>query len=302
MPKTDLTLGAAQLGMAYGIANHRGKMDDDEVFEFLDEVYHLGIEKIDTSPAYGDSEQLIGRFLKQSGRNIKLVTKLPQLGFSSPATTNQLAPRVRAALESSLKTLEVAAVEDYLIHSEEDFILHGEALVEALRCCRQEGLVRRIGVSVYTPEAALKALDLGMDSIQLPCNILDRRFDKVDFFTAALSRSMMVYARSIYLQGLLLLPLEKILGWLPDAEKPLCQFRNLAHDLGRPLAELAFVYMRDKYGVDSLVVGMESVEQIHANLTLMEAPGLDEGVLQVINTVFANVPIHVLNPSLWKRI
>lgn len=302
MPKAEITLGAAQLGMAYGIANRRGKMSEVDVFEFLDDVCRSGIDKIDTSPAYGDSEQLIGRFLKQSGRKVKLVTKLPALGFTASATTEQLLPRVRASLESSLKTLEATILEDYLIHSEGDFTLHGPALVEALLRCRQEGLTRRIGVSVYSPEAALKALDLGMDSVQLPCNILDRRFDKTGFFQAADSRSMMVYVRSIYLQGLLMLPLEDVLGWLPAAEEALRQFRIFARDLDRPLAELAFVYMRDKKGIDSLVVGMESKEQLRTNLQLMEAPGLEADVLRSIDAQFASVPVQVLNPSLWKRI
>ncbi len=301
MAKAELILGAAQLGMAYGVANRRGKMGPDDAHEFLEAAFSAGIRQIDTSPAYGDSEALIGQFLRTNNHSVRLISKLPALGFTSPALARQLLPRVEACLLKSLETLGAEVLDDYLIHVEEDFVLHDAALVEALARCREKGLTRRVGVSVYDPATALRAVELGLDSVQIPCNILDQRFDAAAFFSAAEKSGVRVYARSVFLQGLLLLPVEDVVGWLPAAEQPLRLFHQLAVEHGRSPAELAFVYLRDKRGISSLVIGMESRSQLEANLALMQAPGLGAKALDRIDGLFANVAVSVLNPSLWRR-
>lgn len=301
MRVADITLGAAQLGMAYGIANRRGKMTRDEVFEFLEALFASGIERIDTSPAYGDSETLIGEYLRASHRKAQLVTKLPSLGIREPASTRALIPVVERCLSDSLKNLDIETVDDYLLHSEGDFLLHGVELVDALRYWRDRGYAKRIGVSIYTATAAAKARELGVDSVQVPCNILDHRLDSSGFFSAAAQSSIRVFARSIYLQGLLFLPDDEVFRWLPAAIQPLRRFRQLAIDCKRTPAELAFVYLRDKKGVDSMVVGMESREQLDETLALLQAPALSDEEHSLISGLFADVPVEVLNPALWRR-
>jgi len=301
MPRAELVLGAAQLGMAYGVANRRGKMAHDEALAFLDMVVSAGVNWLDTSPAYGESEALIGDFLRQGASPIKLVTKLPGLGLTSAASAAELYPRVKRALEGSLQRLRRSSVDDYLIHAEGDLALHGEALVEALQRCREEGLFARCGVSVYTPVVARLALDLGLEAVQVPCNILDRRLDAIDFFTQAQRRGVKVSARSLYLQGVLLMPVAAVVSWLPEAETPLSRFHELAGQFGRGVAELAFVYLRDKPGVGSLVVGMETEEQLRENLRLLKAPALSPEENMTLQETFSRVPEAVLNPTLWRR-
>jgi len=301
MPKAELVLGAAQLGMAYGVANRRGKMPREEALEFLAAVSASGVNWIDTSPAYGESEALIGEFLRLGGRALKLVTKLPALGLSSPATFAELLPRVREALEGSLQRLGRTFVDDYLIHAEGDLGLHGEALVEALLRCRDEGLCGRCGVSIYTQTMAERALALGLEAVQVPCNVLDRRLDDIDFFARSKEQGFKVSVRSLYLQGVLLLPVADIVSWLPGAKPHLLRFHQLAEQSGRTAAELAFVYLRDKVGVDNLVVGMESENQLSENLGLMKAEALSSEQRCAVENAFAQVPEAVLNPSLWRR-
>ena len=66
--RTDLLdricLGTAQFGLDYGIANARGKVSFDEVGQILRCALENGIVTLDTAGAYGDSEQMVGAFLK----------------------------------------------------------------------------------------------------------------------------------------------------------------------------------------------------------------------------------------------
>ena len=59
-----LILGTAQFGMDYGINNLRGKIPKSEVFEVLDYALDAGIDTLDTAYNYGQSERIIGEYLR----------------------------------------------------------------------------------------------------------------------------------------------------------------------------------------------------------------------------------------------
>ena len=84
-----LSLGTAQLGLSYGINNTDGKPDEKKAFEILDCALENGINTLDTAAAYGESEQVIGRWLKTKApsRRPFVVTKAVSLDHApaSPA-------------------------------------------------------------------------------------------------------------------------------------------------------------------------------------------------------------------------
>ena len=61
---SKITLGTAQLGFDYGISNKKGKPTDDQSYRILQTALDNGITSFDTAPVYGNSENLIGNFLK----------------------------------------------------------------------------------------------------------------------------------------------------------------------------------------------------------------------------------------------
>jgi len=296
-----LTLGAAQLGMDYGVANKVGKMSETTALDFLDKAVSAGITSIDTSPHYGDSERLIGLFAAKTNSHLKITTKLPSLASLGELGRSELRERVRTLLSASLERLNVSAVEHYLVHSEPDFLKYGEDLVEAMADCRSQGLCRNIGVSVYSPQAALKAIAQGVDTLQLPCNILDQRFDLARIPDQALKTGVSLFARSAYLQGLLFLDPQQVRKWLPEAFEPLQVVRQISSQCGRSIAELAFVYVRDHAAICSVVIGMESDAQLAINCKLMQADPIPDVLREHIADQFKAVPEFVVNPSLWRK-
>jgi aryl-alcohol dehydrogenase-like predicted oxidoreductase len=60
--KTRLILGTAQLGLDYGVNNKQGKLTDAQAFKVLDAAQDNGFYGLDTSPLYGDSERIIGKW------------------------------------------------------------------------------------------------------------------------------------------------------------------------------------------------------------------------------------------------
>ena len=298
----DLTLGAAQLGMDYGVANKSGQLSQEDVFVFLSEAYRKGVRSIDTSPVYGNSEELIGSFVWKTAAKLKIVTKLPSLGLLEFNHRKSLTKEVLTTLKGSLKRLSLNQVEHYLVHSESDFIKYGDRLVAAMKNCCLEGLAKKIGVSVYTPEVALQAIDQGVEALQLPCNIFDHRFAKANVFLKAEQSGVEILARSIFLQGLFFLDIRSVEKWLPAAVPFLFKVQKLAQQYQKSIAEIALIYMRNHSAIKSLIVGMENRSQLEQNMRLMQADPLPEELVEDIHKEFLDIPVEVVNPSMWRSL
>ena len=72
-----LVLGSAQFGMDYGINNKRGKVPPEEVHLILEKALERGLETIETAFTYGESEKVIGDFIRKTGCSLKVISKLP---------------------------------------------------------------------------------------------------------------------------------------------------------------------------------------------------------------------------------
>ena len=79
----QLILGTVQLGLDYGINNDVGKPSVEKSFEILDYAFNNGISILDTANAYGDSEKIIGNYMKKTGNEFKISTKLSALNDNS---------------------------------------------------------------------------------------------------------------------------------------------------------------------------------------------------------------------------
>ena len=183
------------------------------------------------------------------------------------------------------------------MHAEADAVRHGAALFDALEAQRRAGRVGRVGLSVYTPQVALDLLDQ-VQALQLPFSIFDRRFASV---VEAASDDTTVFARSVFLQGLFFLSDTEAQAKLPQAVAPLRQLRSLAEELDRPLDELALVFARDTPGLDYLVLGVETPEQLRRNVQLHAAPPLAPDEREALERAFADLPDSLVNPSRWPR-
>jgi len=86
---------------------------------------------------------------------------------------------MKSALEASLQKLRLSSLYGFMLHKESFLDLWHKGLGDILTGFVRQGLVKHIGISVYHPDRALDALRTdGIDFVQLPTNILDRRSRK----------------------------------------------------------------------------------------------------------------------------
>ena len=147
---SPMTLGTVQLGMNYGIANDAGKPSEEKSFSILRSALEGGVTALDTARAYGDSELVIGRFLRQwKGEMPAIITKVPNLKGDSPKELEKFATE---AVEQSLERLGVNKVAGIMLHGAKDPIIYGKACADAVKALVDHGYTDRVGVSVYVAE------------------------------------------------------------------------------------------------------------------------------------------------------
>ena len=201
--KERLSVGTVQFGLPYGIANCTGQVDFEEAQLILTTAHHAGINALDTAAAYGASEEVLGRI---GVAGWQIVTKLPPL----PEACTDVSLWVRGQLLSSLKRLHVNRVYGLLLHRPLDLLSsRGSELYTALRRAKDDGLVDKIGASTYSPSDLDELASLTLDMVQAPFSILDRRLVTSGWLGRLYEAGVEVHARSVFLQGLLLMGRER---------------------------------------------------------------------------------------------
>ena len=277
---SKLMLGTVQFGMNYGVANTTGKPSFETAKAILKAAYDGGVTALDTAPAYGDSEEVIGRALAELGLTdrFKIVTKIPKLPEGCDAEKF-----IARSLENSLRKLRIDRAAAALFHAEEDFVY-----LDALKSMVKRGLIEAAGVSLNT--AAHRDDGDTADCLQVPASLLDRRFD------ACFGKGRRIFVRGAYMQGMLLMPEEKV--FIPEV----VERRRKLEKLGLPMAELALRYLFSKPGPKSILTGVETVEQLKENVRLAALPPLGESDLQTIEAIaFPELPEMCVSPHFWPQ-
>lgn len=294
---STLVLGTVQLGMPYGIANTVGQPDQQTVNEIIRTAYEYGIREFDTAQGYGTSETVLGKAIRalKVSQPVKVITKLDlNLDYSNARV-------IFDALEASRTHLGVEKLHGVLLHREELIGLWEKGLGRILQDAVAQGIVDHVGVSVCTPSAALRVVEMeGVTSIQLPTNILDRRFEQTGVFELAQQRGIAVYIRSAFLQGLLLMDSGKLSDAMLFASPVLEQVEEVTRALGLTRPELALGYLKLAFPGAKILFGAETVEQVKFNCQGWKreyAPS----IVRYIRETFSNVDERILNPSLWPR-
>lgn len=172
-----LGFGAFKIGRNQQIKYSKAyELPDDATTErLLNSVLDLGINHIDTAPAYGISEERIGQFLAHRRSEFLLSTKIGETFENGASTYDYSRDSLEASLERSLKRLKTDVLDLVLIHSngDDETIQNETDTVELLQSFQQAGKIRWIGLSGKTPAGATAALDWA-DVLMLEYHLEDR--------------------------------------------------------------------------------------------------------------------------------
>lgn len=292
-PVSEIGLGCWQLGGA-----DWGSIDERECFAILQAAVDAGIDFFDTADVYGDgrSETLIGKFLRQTDREIFVATKLGRTAALYPDQYTEAA--VRAATEASLERLGVETLDLTQLHCVPTKILERGEIFGWLDQLRDDGKIREYGASVETIEEAMLCLGHSrLSSLQVIFNIF-RQQPLETLFAKALAQKVSIIVRLPLASGVLAgkmsaqtefsatdhrnynrdgaafsvgetfagIPFEKAVE-LANALKPLVP-ENLT------LADMAQRWILDHPAVTTVITGASRPNQVTVNAAVSQLPPL----------------------------
>ena len=286
--QNKICLGTAQFGSRYGINNALDRQPTkQEVFDILSTAMSCGIDTIDTASAYGNAETLLGEF-GVGEHSLKVISK------ATASDGDELSRKLRKTLDN----LREEKIFGYLLHNAKSF--YSRSIIDSRKEAKAKGLVKSIGVSVYEPEDALNVVrDADMDMVQVPYNVFDKRLDKTDFFEIAEKNNTKVFARSIFLQGLLLMLPQDAPDNLPGAATLIKKFRCIADSFGFTQQEAALLYVRCHGGIDCILFGVDTKEQLISNIEILNKTEDFFACFSELKNCFQDVKVKIISPNLW---
>jgi aryl-alcohol dehydrogenase-like predicted oxidoreductase len=301
--RPSLGIGTAALTVPYGMPGaERNAPSPGDARRVLLAAVERGVRFIDTAPAYGESETLVGEALGNR-RDCVIATKLaiPPTGWSALSPTETHA-HIRASAETSLRALRRERLDLLQIHNADGPLLHGVAVLDSLAQLRDEGLVSNIGATVYGEAAALAAIaSPTLDVVQIAFSALDRRPER-RVLPAAAAAGTAVVARSLLLRGVLS-PAGRGLGG------PFAALGRAADAVRRSLGvsweELpgaAVAFAASRPGIACALLGPRDEAELAALLDQVECFTSAPGCIRLdtdLSVRHMELPDELLDPSRW---
>ncbi|MEO8401226.1 MAG: aldo/keto reductase [Gammaproteobacteria bacterium] len=156
-------LGTVKFGRNQGVRypQHFELPTDEEISELLSAASYLGINLLDTAPAYGSSEERLGKLLKGKRKDWILCTKIGEDYLNGESRFDFSAVGVQQSIIRSLKRLGTDYLDIVLVHSngQDAKIIEEDRVFDFLAALKQAGIIRAFGMSTKTIEGGMLAVD-----------------------------------------------------------------------------------------------------------------------------------------------
>lgn len=239
-----LGLGTVKLGRDQEVKYPHGFNipDDQAVRDLLALSQELGINFIDTAPAYGNSEQRLGQLMANPNDWV-IMTKVGEIFEHGQSTFDFSATHTRMSVERSLRRLKRDCIDIVLIHSDGNdmHIIENEGALPELQKLKDEGLVRAYGMSTKTTEGGQWIVE-NADVIMATLNLGD------DHDLPVIDRAHELNKGVVIKKGL--------------------QSGHADKSAGGAGVERAFEYVFSHPGVSSMIVGTINPEHLRENVAV----------------------------------
>jgi aryl-alcohol dehydrogenase-like predicted oxidoreductase len=290
---SKIALGTVQFGIDYGISSTSGQVNPKDAGNILDYAHSQSIDLLDTAPAYGDSEKVLGKI---GTTQFKVVTKTRH--FDKAKISVDEVTLMKKDFYRSLEDLKQDSVYGILVHNADDLLKPGsQKLYDQLKGFKQAEKVKKIGVSVYDNKQLQSILEnFDIDIVQLPFNMLDKRLIDSGMLAKLQNRGIEVHARSVFLQGLLLMSNQ-------DRPRKFHRWNALwktwhewLNDNQITALEATIRHAVSMPEISKVLVGVDTKDQ------LKEIIIASDGILPNIPAELYTNDVNLLNPSNWGRL
>lgn len=295
------SLGAVQLGMTYGLSANNEKPSEEVAFALLDRAMELGVDNLDTANNYGDSEAVIGRWMKQrkaAGKDCPwVVTKIGPLDHKS---YDNLRDDILRQVEGCQKNLGSETIDCLMLHNYEDYADDRDNIRKIFEEMKSQNMYRYSAISAYSRHDYGVIADSGFDATQIPLNVFDWTQIDSGGIQKLQNAGVMVFVRSAFLQGLVFRKPEDIDPRMEFCVPYVSKFRGICEDFQLSPAVLALSFVLSVPGITTAVLGCRNIKQVESNCQLIDQTvQLTVDQMKILHEAFCNTDCRVTNPGVW---
>jgi aryl-alcohol dehydrogenase-like predicted oxidoreductase len=264
-----LTIGSANFGLEYGVSNKR-KLNKEEALNILGLAHDKGIQGVDTAKTYGDAEKIIGEYFERNGKVFKVISKLPKKEYASTKD-------VENEILGSLRNMNISFIDCMLMHSYETFEAYGRTVVPVLESLHRDKVLGYYGISAYHPEEVKNIVReiKGNLAIEFPLNLFDQRFLKDNFIQRLKDDGNLLYARSVFLQGLFFLDERMLKGKFEKVRNKVRRIKDMSEEYHIKPEYMALLFVVTNPWIDGVVFGIDSKEHLASNIYCLSEENLN---------------------------
>lgn len=259
-----LALSATQFRFEGGPAGARGRTPEAEIAEILSVAQRSGIDRLDAAVPFDSNEAMVGRAPGAGQFRIMVRCARPDRGME----------HVEREARASLTRLGVTRAEAIIVQNAGDlFGRHGPDLWDKLQDLKDQGLFDKIGVVALASDDPLGvARRFQPDIIQSPASLLDQRLFANGALADVAAMGIEVHLRSVFLQGLLFLPPDRVPANMAGAAASLSRVRRMiAEGRSDPMqAALGFVLSRPE--TTAVILSASTAQELTAMIAAASSP------------------------------
>tara|TARA_B100001123_G_scaffold450847_1_gene624413 strand:+ start:953 stop:1825 length:873 start_codon:yes stop_codon:yes gene_type:complete len=263
--KNKIVLGSANFDQRYGI--NKNFIKNDEIKKLFSLAFKNKIKTIDTSPLYNKSEKIIGAL---NNSRFKIISKIPAI--PKKIKKKNIEKWIKGTAMLSLKNLKIKKFECLLLHNAHSLLgKNGNEIYKSIKNMKTNRLTNKIGISIYDFDILDKILEkFKLDLIQAPFNVLDRRLLETGWLERLKKKKIKVHARSIFLQGMLLLNHKQLPKKLKRFSKQWLIWENWLKKNRFNPTHVCLSFVLNQRKLDGVVIGYNNNNQLSKILKLKQ--------------------------------
>ena len=285
-----IVLGTAQLNSNYGLTNKKGGISIKDLKRIKKLSLKNGVVTVETAQAYKGSEEILGdvNFSK-----FNIISKIESINNKKLTNFKDF---INKSVKNSLTKLNLKKIYAFLFHNSDDlFSKNGQKIFKNLYELKKKGKIANIGVAVYNV-CELKILDkhFDFDIVTIPFNILDKRFEKSNIVKKLKKKNVKFYARSIFLQGLLLMKVKELPIFFKKWKKIFKKLEDFSTKNKFSKLRLCLNHALNSKIIDKVIIGVDNFNHFHQIVSLCKKNN------KIFLPSFEKVDCRVINPQKWK--
>ena len=281
-----LILGTANFDLNYGVKNKYKKLRIKEIKKIIIYLKKKNISYIDTAQSYNNTEKILG---KENVKKFKIITKFD---FSNKDNSQNHAMK---KFSISIKNLKISSINTVLFHLPKVLLKkNGKKIFNEMIALKKKGYIKKIGISVYEKSELKKILEqYKIDVVQIPINVFNQSFLSKDIIKEMKKKKIEIHARSIFLQGLLLLKEKKIPKIFFKYSFIFKKWQIWLKENKINSLEACLNFISSQKCIKKIVVGVDSLEQLNQIVNFKKTKKVFD--FSKLNTRFTKVN----NPQKW---